>query len=412
MRKIWLLAALIPCLFAVGLILRSRHPAAPVATVPLPARQAALEEPPVFAGTQACAECHAQRVDSFSKTAHALTSREADRKSISGPLDEGKNTLRTRNPRLWFEMQARAGGIYQDTMEATAEWYQRVDTERIDLVTGSGKKGETYLTWKDDRLYELPVSYGRLYGWIISPGYPNGVRTPPRPIQPPCLDCHATYFRVLSGGINRYARTGYVLGVGCERCHGPGVRHIEYQKAHPDEKRARYIVNPSELPVERQRDLCAQCHSDNGDSLRPAFSYRPGEPLAKYRRDKSETEQNRMGAHADNQGARLHLARCYQQSPAMTCITCHNPHVLERDQLAVFSKRCLDCHKRQACPMSKKLGASIEQNCIDCHMQLGQDQMNVSIGPNGPLMATQRDHFIGIFPKLTQRFLARGEHAK
>jgi len=46
------------------------------------------------------------------------------------------------------------------------------EDERIDVVIGSGVRGQSYLYWHGDQLYELPVSYWSDGGrWINSPGY-------------------------------------------------------------------------------------------------------------------------------------------------------------------------------------------------------------------------------------------------
>jgi hypothetical protein len=37
--------------------------------------------------------------------------------------------------------------------------YTTEHTERFDYVIGSGGKGQTYLYWKGDLLFQLPVSY-------------------------------------------------------------------------------------------------------------------------------------------------------------------------------------------------------------------------------------------------------------
>ncbi|MGB8836495.1 MAG: hypothetical protein WCC67_07105, partial [Candidatus Acidiferrales bacterium] len=100
----------------------------------------------------------------------------------------------TSDPDLHFRMDAKETGFY----ETGVFWQppdQKTRTERIDIVTGSGDKGQTYLYWKGEQLFQLPVSYWTdLKGWITSPGYSEGVADFDRPILPRCLECHATYF--------------------------------------------------------------------------------------------------------------------------------------------------------------------------------------------------------------------------
>jgi hypothetical protein len=44
-------------------------------------------------------------------------------------------------------------------------------SEPFDIVIGSGRKGQTYLYWKDDKIFQLPVSYYTpTDSWVNSPG--------------------------------------------------------------------------------------------------------------------------------------------------------------------------------------------------------------------------------------------------
>ena len=92
-------------------------------------------------------------------------------------------------------------------------------TERIDLVVGSSRKGQSYLYWKSDQLFELPVSYWTaLRQWVNSPGYRDGFADFDRPIVPRCLECHATYFEALRPD-NHYNQANFIVGIACEKCH-------------------------------------------------------------------------------------------------------------------------------------------------------------------------------------------------
>ena len=73
------------------------------------------------------------------------------------------------------------------------------------MVIGCGEKGQTYLYWKGDRLFELPVSYWASLGWVNSPGYRDGYSDFDRLTIPRCLECHATYFESRQPPINRYS---------------------------------------------------------------------------------------------------------------------------------------------------------------------------------------------------------------
>lgn len=356
---------------------------------------------PVYVGAASCAECHQTQFDGFRDTAHHLTSQLAIAESISGDFSPGKNLLRTGNPNLQFELLADERGFFQTAVETRAG-QRNTQRERFDIVIGSGKAGQTYLYWQGNKLYQLPVSYSRARGeWINSPGYTDGEADFRGLISARCLECHATYVAPVVPGHEisvGFKKDDFVLGISCERCHGPGQDHIQFHRGHPDAQEAHAIVRPAKLPTARQNDICSQCHCGLGRSVGPAFQFQPGEPLQNYLKLEPPDQLNRLGVHSNNQFARLSKSRCFRESEAMTCTTCHDPHKLERGQLATFSQRCIQCHTSEACGMAERLGSSIKENCIDCHMPKSEDlgtEFSTASGVEYPLM---RDHFIAIYP--------------
>src|SRR5438034_9524553 len=87
-------------------------------------------------------------------------------------------------------MERRDNAFYQTAVDSARG---RSRTERIDLVVGSGRRGQTYLYWRGGLLFELPASY--LVGierWINSHGYVDGQIDFERLIVPHSLDSHST----------------------------------------------------------------------------------------------------------------------------------------------------------------------------------------------------------------------------
>ena len=103
----------------------------------------------------------------------------------------------------------------------------------FDIVTGSGNIGQTHLYLEDDRLYELPVSWLSSHGWCNSPGYTDGFADFARPVKTGCMSCHATRVEYEVRSINWIDPKSLILGVTCERCHGPGKEHVEFHRANP-----------------------------------------------------------------------------------------------------------------------------------------------------------------------------------
>lgn len=286
-------------------------------------------------GDEACRSCHREKVDTFHQTAHYLTSRLPDKNSILGKFAPDGGTIKTSNPELFFRMDQKPDGFFQTAVQGISP-YTTERTERFDLVIGSGGKGQTYLFWKGDQLFQLPVSYWTQLGWVNSPGYRDGVANFDRPIIPRCLECHATYFESAPPPPNRYAKPDFAVGITCEKCHGPGREHVQHESAKLSRSSEPTVLNPSRFSRDRQMDLCAWCHAGQGVALAPTFSYLPGEPLEKY----LELPRPDPKAELDVHGSQVELlekSRCFQSS-TMTCLTCHDVHTVPHDSFA-FSQR-------------------------------------------------------------------------
>ena len=358
-----------------------------------------------YIGPAACKPCHEDKYEGFIQTAHHLTSRLADTHSIAGDFAPEAAVMSTRNPNLWFEMSIREDGFYQ-TANIWENNELREHSERMDIVTGSGKIGQTYLYWKANRLYQLPVSFWADSGkWINSPGYLDGQAVFNRPVGPRCLECHATYFKADSYERNVYDQEKFMLGISCERCHGPGAKHAKKQLNHPEGIATDDITHPGKLSQQRSIEVCAQCHSGPGVKRGLPFTYRPGEPLSQYIEPEPHDTQNKIGVHSNNQVARLSLSACFQQSDDMTCVSCHDPHAPERGKRALFSERCLECHSSQDCGMEPELGHAISDNCIDCHMPGKEDKKTRVQSASGIDVPTMPEHLIGIYPEVSRRFM-------
>jgi hypothetical protein len=169
-------------------------------------------------GMPSCRRCHQKIVDSFMETAHFRTSSLADGYAIKGSFSEGQNILRTRSEGTYFKMERRIGEdketFYQTAYQLTNSGVKS-RTEQIDLVIGSGRKGQSYLYWRNGLLFQLSVSFlAARGGWANSPGYVDGEANFGRLITPRCLECHATSKIEGAPPAIRYSRD-YELGISC-----------------------------------------------------------------------------------------------------------------------------------------------------------------------------------------------------
>jgi hypothetical protein len=369
--------------------------------------------PPVqyseFAGGRACASCHKDIYDTHIHTAHYHTSEPANENNVKGSFADGKNTFQF-NDDEYIAMVRRNGRLYQVDYVHGKENL----TAPIDITTGSGNRGQTYLYWEDNRLFQLPISYFTpIDRWTNSPGYLNRARFN-RPITSRCLECHSTWFQKIPNSAaenEEFSRAEIIYGVDCEKCHGPGARHIAFHKNAPQEKQARFIINPGKLTRQQNLDLCRLCHGGGLVKTKPSFSFLPGDTLSQFFNLPTDTaDPHAIDVHGNQYGL-LASSKCFLNSQ-MTCGTCHNPHRNEEGMLAVYSARCMNCHNpghNNFCKLKNKEKYNISTNCIDCHMpELTSKAITVlQQGENVPTPASMRTHFITVYPEQTKIFLSQ-----
>jgi tetratricopeptide (TPR) repeat protein len=266
-----------------------------------------------------------------------------------------------------FEMNHRDGKYFQKTIQPGT---LRSTESTIDLVYGAkSSSDEVYLSWHaDDSLWELPVAWIYANNCWGAAGF-EGMQSDDfaRPLTVRCFECHTTWFEHVPGTESTYRREEALLGVTCERCHGPGREHVEFHRVNPNAQAAKAIVYPGGLERERLIEVCTQCHSNAVNLKGPANSFRPGQKLEDYYGTvfPKYNESDRVA----NQIAPMRQSKCFQQSE-MTCITCHDPHLTgQTSHGTTFKDTCLQCHEPVACTQRQKIPEAIADNCVDCHMR-------------------------------------------
>lgn len=361
-----------------------------------------------FTGEAKCAVCHKKIYENHIHTSHFLTSQPAIEKYIKGSFEKGKN-IYPYNDHLFVGMEKRDSGFYEVAYSRGVEKIAR----RFDIVMGSGAKGQTYLSWKNNELFQLPISFFTAANeWANSPGYPNRVIYN-RPVTSRCLECHSTYANTISAPgrePEEYNHNQILYGVECEKCHGPGAKHVEYQTENPKDTMGKYIINPAMLTRQQSLDLCALCHGGRLQKIKPSFEFIAGDKLSDYFvPDSSGPTVNNIDVHG-NQYGMLKESKCFRMSATMTCVTCHSPHENERGKEALFSQRCMTCHNKEHgtfCKIDPAKVSSISKNCIDCHMPR-QPSMSIALilpGNVVPTAALIHTHIISIYPDETKKFI-------
>lgn len=356
----------------------------------------------------ACVKCHQDIYNKHLLTEHRLTSAPSTEKNILGSFEQGKNVFEF-DPFTNVTMEKRDSGFYQVEYNNG----NKLREGRFDIVIGSGRKGQSYLSWINNKLVQLPITYfSSEKQWSNSPGYPPHTVAFYRPITSRCLECHSTYFEKTSDTSKRLEEFDYnkiIYAVDCEKCHGPAAGHVVFHTQNPAVKEAKYIINPGKLSRDRLLDLCTLCHGGALTKTKPSFQFQAGDTLSNYFSLRSAVQNaDNIDVHG-NQFGLLSLSKCFTIGK-VTCISCHNVHENENGKTEVFSQRCINCHSEghgTICKMTGQIGSSITQNCIDCHMpkQLSHAVAVYLQGADAPTPAFMRTHYIKTYPNETQKIL-------
>jgi tetratricopeptide (TPR) repeat protein len=284
--------------------------------------------------------------------------------------------IERRGDRLWHT---------QTRLDAANQPIYTQETE-AQYVIGSGTRGYSFLFERDGYLFQTPISwFSQKRVWGLSPGFTPALLVG-RPIASECLFCHAHRVRPRPDTENGYEQPifeGYAIG--CERCHGPGQRHVQERTSGILVEGAidYTIFNPSKKQKQVEpalRDaVCEQCHLSGEVRVlrrgRDLYDFRPGLPLdsfwSVFVRDRRSGGKEKAVNHVEQ----MHLSRCYQESSGarkLECVSCHDPHefVAAAQRVSYYRSRCLECHEGHGCamPREQRLHQSKEDNCIDCHM--------------------------------------------
>ena len=352
------------------------------------ARQKPVPQPEsAYAPTGGCKTCHAEIAGQYQ---HVAMARSLYRPTPGNVIEDYR-----RNNHFYhaasgshYRMVERQGRFYQQRYQLDERGREDNLLEvEISYIIGSGNHARSYLHLSPTgEATELPVTwYSQENRWGMSPGYDRPRHLGfGRQIDYACVFCHDAVPK-LAAGADRYGavpRFPQELpeGIDCQRCHGPGARHIELAsggRAKAEEIRLA-IVQPAKLQPELQMDVCQQCHLETTSARlpqavarfdRPVYSFRPGQRLS----DSLIHFDHPPAAGRDGKfeivsaAYRLRKSMCYQKSAGrLTCITCHDPHRTPRGPAAVaqFRTICRACHSQVAQP-HPDLATS---DCAECHM--------------------------------------------
>lgn len=356
---------------------------------------------------RACADCHEEIYESYQATGMARSFYRPDPERAVEAFDE---TFIQPETGFHYEMSVRDGKYYQrrycqdDAGRRFAEHEQEVA-----WVIGSGNHVRTYLSQNQrGEMFELPLSWYAEGGWGMSPGYEYAEHERfERQIKRECMFCHNAYPDVPRGsdlpGRAQIFPSELPHGIGCQRCHGPGARHMEVALAadSSDEDARDSIVNPADFAPGQRDQLCMTCHlqpdvHNGGESFvhvmdRSIYSHRPGQAIteAKVFFDFGPATEREQKIEINHHAYRLRQSACYTESDGeLSCVTCHDPHRKQPkvERAEFYARKCLQCHQLEDCEADEHGLAATPGDCVSCHM--------FEARPRDVVGATITDHWI------------------
>ena len=352
-----------------------------------------------FVASETCLECHADIYNSHLKTAHFNTSSTADEEHIKGSFKEGSNELNLKGVKL--KMIAENDEYFQLSQPKFGDLSST--KSKIDIVIGSGVKGQSYLSWQDEHLIQLQASYFQPTGsWVNSPNFPD--YSLQRKVDDNCLKCHVSFAKNINefGTGNSYEHSKMLLGIDCQRCHGPSEKHVKYHRSNPEALAGEFVDSFKQYSRQQRLDACAVCHSGlQAQQIKGnPFSFLAGDTLSLYSKNyKNVNSKIKLDVHGNQMGL-LSESKCFVNSQKMDCLTCHAPHKNQRADMNTFNTKCLTCHD------SNKINNVTEnhihynqQNCVSCHMPLvPSDVMKLKLENDSEEIPVYiRTHLIGIY---------------
>lgn len=345
-----------------------------------------------YVGINTCKQCHADIYNSFMHTGMGQSFDEATHKKSVGNFEDAK-IIYDKYSNFYYKpfWKGDTLKVLEFRLSGKDTIHKRV--QKISYIVGSGQHTNSHILNVNGYLYQAPFTfYAQKKQLDLPPGFENGHNTRfSRIIGLECMSCHNAYPKFVLGSENKYKEVPN--GINCERCHGPGAEHVRRKQNGEIIDTAKYIdysiVNPGKLKANLQFEVCQRCHLQGNAVLKPGksfFDFKPGMMLSDVMevylpRYKNADEDFIMASHAD----RMKQSQCFIQSAkkadntglrpyknAMTCVTCHNPHVTSKSLGdGYFNNKCNSCHtttKKNTCSAPQAKLDAAQNNCISCHM--------------------------------------------
>lgn len=339
-----------------------------------------------YVGIDACKSCHADKFATYQHTGMGMSFKPASLEKSVADWDS-PSPIFDPHRNLFYQPFHRGEDLFVREYRIENGDTVHVREERVDYIVGSGQHTNSHIMNVNGYLYQMPLTWYAQQGrWDLPPGFEDGRNSRfSREIPLECMTCHNARPTFVPNSGNRFVHVP--SGIDCEQCHGPGSIHVELMERGEVVDTVTgidySIVNPGNLPMDLQFDVCQRCHMQGMAVLKEDKSFldfRPSTQLEHtlnvyWPRYSDSLSSFIMASHPD----RLQMSPCFvgshaADSPhrAMTCVTCHNPHVSVRvTGPETFNMACNTCHAPahdNLCTEDLAVRARVNDDCASCHM--------------------------------------------
>ncbi|MFV0291927.1 MAG: multiheme c-type cytochrome [Paracoccus sp. (in: a-proteobacteria)] len=302
---------------------------------------------PEYAGSSQCAGCHAAEAEAWTGSHHQLAWTEPSDDTIMADFDGSKFY----NDEMSVIFSKDVDGYHATVTEADGVTSRRnvhsvvgvTPLQQYLFETEPGKLQSFDVAWDTQlkrwfHLYpdqSLPVGDGMHWTGV----YKNW--------NARCAECHATGFEKNYDPVTRsYQSRMAEMGVGCEACHGPASKHLEWAETRQPVSipgvDAFGLTMPSGSDTEAWIQQCAGCHSrreafGDGNPL-PGTSYHDAYRLAMLTPDLYFPDgqiREEVYVYGSFLQSKMYAA-------GVGCTNCHNPHTVSL--IAEGNAVCTQCH--------------------------------------------------------------------
>ena len=358
----------------------------------------------IFVGTRKCMDCHQKEYDKWRDSHHDHAMEVADENTVLGDFDNAvfenhgvTSRFYQKDGRFFVHTQGPDGKMDDYEVTHTFGWHP---LQQYLVPFPGGRLQCLPLVWdvREKKWYHLypkePLSPNDWLYWTNAGQNWNGM----------CAECHSTNLKKSYDlETDTYQTTWSDIDVGCEACHGPGSRHVEWAEmpdmARPQVENYELVVKTSGIKSRKLVELCAPCHS-----RRAALGdYTHAEPDFLDSNLPSLLNENLY--FADGQILEeVYVYGSFTQSKMyhrdVRCNDCHDVHNIKL--IKKGSDLCLQCHRAneydtKAHHFHKEKGEKGEPirslkgdvlfevgtgaECVQCHMP-GRTYMGIDYRPD------------------------------